>query len=80
MEQFLLAIHHACNPLHVYCRLAERGVSRPVSLRLSSYYEILVFKLLNLSMLGALGLIRQIKRGLSILKGLIPKYFFRLLP
>jgi hypothetical protein len=39
----LLSIQHRCNPLHVYCRLLERGLSRRVSISLCKAYEILLF-------------------------------------
>jgi hypothetical protein len=67
MEKFLLTVQHVCNPLHVYCRLIEKGLSRRSSLRVSSYYELIVFKLLNMVTLLAIGVIRYCKRSLGIL-------------
>ncbi|NVM20875.1 MAG: hypothetical protein HWN68_03730 [Desulfobacterales bacterium] len=47
MENLLFGIQHRINPLHVYCRLVERGMNKPISLSISRYYEILVFSWLN---------------------------------
>lgn len=44
MEGLLLKIHHRLNPLHVYCRLIERGLDRRLSFRLCRYYETLLFR------------------------------------
>jgi len=47
MEKFLLALQHRMNPLHVYCRLIERGMNREASLRVSRVYEHMVFRWLT---------------------------------
>ena len=39
----LLAIQHRMNPLHVYCRLLERGFGRRISTSLGKSYEALIF-------------------------------------
>lgn len=39
----LSAVQHRCNPLHVYCRLIEKGISREVSIRLSRAYEASIY-------------------------------------
>jgi hypothetical protein len=44
VERLLLEMQHKCNPLHVYCRLIERGMDKHVSIRISRYYEILIYK------------------------------------
>jgi hypothetical protein len=41
-ERFL-AIQHRLNPLHVYCRLLERGLGRRISTSIGKSYEALVF-------------------------------------
>jgi len=38
-----LTIQHRLNPLHVYCRLLDRGLSKHFSAYLCRYYETLVF-------------------------------------
>jgi hypothetical protein len=40
------AFHHVFNPLHVYCRLMDMGVSGTVAQRVSRVYERFVFRLL----------------------------------
>jgi hypothetical protein len=38
-----LTIQHQLNPLHLYCRLLDKGLSREASAVLCRYYEVLVF-------------------------------------
>ena len=38
-----LAIQHRLNPLHVYCRLLDRGFGRRISTSLGKSYEALIF-------------------------------------
>jgi len=47
MEKFKLSVHHALNPLHVYCRLVEAGMERRIGLLLSRLYEKTVFRLIR---------------------------------
>lgn len=44
VERLLLEMQHKFNPLHVYCRLIERGMDKHVSIRISRFYEILIYK------------------------------------
>lgn len=39
----LLNIQHRFNPLHVYCRLVERGINKRLSIFLCKYYEIIIY-------------------------------------
>jgi len=39
----LSAVQHRCNPLHVYCRLIEKGVNREISIRLIRVYEAMLY-------------------------------------
>jgi len=39
----LLSIQHRSNPLHLYCRLLEKGLSKRLSMSLCKAYEILLF-------------------------------------
>ena len=39
----MLNIQHRFNPLHVYCRLMERGLNKKFSLSICRYYEILIY-------------------------------------
>jgi hypothetical protein len=39
----LLTIQHRFNPLHVYCRFREKGLSRKFSISVCRAYELLCF-------------------------------------
>ena len=39
----MLDVQHRFNPLHVYCRLVDRGLSKKLSLSICRYYEILIY-------------------------------------
>ena len=39
----MLSIEHHFNPLHVYCRLVERGLNKRSSLSICRYYEIFIY-------------------------------------
>jgi len=39
----LLSIQHRLNPLHVYCRLLDRGISRKLAMSAGKTYELLLF-------------------------------------
>lgn len=43
MLEKLLSLQHRCNPLHVHCRLVERGMNQAVSLSICRWYEVLVY-------------------------------------
>lgn len=47
MEDLILNIQHRMNPLHVHCRLEEKGVAKPLSLTICGFYERFVFSWLN---------------------------------
>ncbi|RLB82043.1 MAG: hypothetical protein DRH17_07220 [Deltaproteobacteria bacterium] len=47
MEGLMFNIQHRINPLHVHCRLVERGINKPVSMRICRLYEAFVFSWLN---------------------------------
>jgi hypothetical protein len=38
-----LAIQHRLNPLHMYCRCLDKGLSKRFSVYLCKSYEILIF-------------------------------------
>ena len=48
MESLILNFQHKFNPLHIYCRLLDKGFDPQISLRLSRCYEILIYKWLTL--------------------------------
>jgi hypothetical protein len=43
IEQFFFAIQDRMNPLHIYCRLRDRGMDTRVSRILCRDYEIFVY-------------------------------------
>jgi hypothetical protein len=43
----LFCIQHRVNPLHVYCRLLERGINKRLSSLLCRTYEVLLFRWIN---------------------------------
>ena len=47
MKDKILNIEHRFNPLHVYCRLIERGMNKRFSLSICRYYEILIYSWLG---------------------------------
>ena len=47
MGERLLAFQHALNPLHIYCRLLDKGISRGFSGATCRIYEVLIFTWLN---------------------------------
>jgi hypothetical protein len=44
MNHLRSLFQHYCNPLHIYCRLREMGITSPVALRMCSVYERFVFR------------------------------------
>ena len=47
MRNFMLAIQHRLNPLHLYCRLREKGVKGSCSLSMCKWYQILIYSWLS---------------------------------
>ena len=43
LKRIALNIQHCLNPLHVYCRLVERGLNKKSSLSICRCYEILIY-------------------------------------
>lgn len=43
MLNSLLEMQHRYNPLHLHCRLVEKGLSKHVSLSVCRCYEVLVY-------------------------------------
>ncbi|MBW2265059.1 MAG: hypothetical protein JRD47_00185 [Deltaproteobacteria bacterium] len=54
MLNWIINIQHKYNPLHVHCRLVERGMSKTLSLSICKCYEVLVYSWLAwFSIVGA---------------------------
>lgn len=45
MSRFRSHIQHHCNPLHIYCRLRDWGLSYGAARRVSGCYERLFYRL-----------------------------------
>ncbi len=43
MLNLMLDIQHRLNPLHVHCRLVERGFKKRSALSICRYYEIFIY-------------------------------------
>ena len=50
MVEKLFAVQHRLNPLHIYCRLLDRGINRRISVWICRTYEILFFTGFNFSL------------------------------
>ena len=47
MVNKILNVQHRLNPLHVYCRLVERGLNTRISALMCKWYEILIYSWLG---------------------------------
>lgn len=56
-----LNIQHRLNPLHVYCRLIEIGMSKRFSFSVCKYYEILVYSWLVWFTIAGIHIYRIVK-------------------
>ncbi|MBN1105457.1 MAG: hypothetical protein JXL84_18750 [Deltaproteobacteria bacterium] len=66
MVEKLLVFQHHLNPLHLYCRLLDQGVSRRVSLSVCRSYELLLFIWLTWVTKTMIHLCCLLNRSLSI--------------
>jgi len=39
----MLQIQHSCNPLHLYCRLIEKGLNKKLSMGICKCYGVLIY-------------------------------------
>lgn len=63
MLEKILSIQHHLNPLHVYCRLIDRGVDKNLSKSVCKCYEILVYSWLAFFTVLAANICRLVKPG-----------------
>jgi hypothetical protein len=63
----MLRIQHALNPLHVYCRLIEKGLNKSVCISVCKFYEVVIY-----SWLAWFTLV-----GVHILKSVKPASYFK---
>ncbi len=40
MGRVLLSLQHRLNPLHLYCRLMDRGLPKQTAIRVTRFYEL----------------------------------------
>jgi len=70
LEERFLNIQHRFNPLHVYCRLIDRGLKKRTAIAISRSYEILVYWLIKLVSIAGVLLIRRFRRPLLVVMSL----------
>ena len=66
VEGKFLAIQHRLNPLHVYCRLLDRGLGRRISASLGKTYEALIFIWLSWVIKTVVHLLSALNRGYRV--------------
>ena len=59
--RLLLGFQHCLNPLHLYCRLVERGLGAKAARSISKFYELVIWSWLSLLTVAAVRLLRRIK-------------------
>ncbi len=65
MVERLLSIQHRLNPLHVYCRLLDKGFERSLSALLCKSYETIIFFWISLFIKTMIYFLYLIKRGIG---------------
>jgi hypothetical protein len=70
LKMMMPNIQHRFNPLHVYCRLVERGWNKKSSLSACRYYEIFIYSWLGWSTMVVMR-ISKLTRGKIIMKMLL---------
>ena len=70
LKMMMLNIQHRFNPLHVYCRLVERGLNKKSSLSVCRYYEIFIYSWLGWSTIVVMRISKLIQ-GRIIMKMLL---------
>ena len=74
MLNMMLNIQHRFNPLHVHCRLVERGLNKRSSLSICGYYEIFIYNwLARVTRVGVQ--ICRLMKGRIIMKMLVVLLF-----
>ena len=59
----MLNIQHRFNPLHVYCRLVERGLNKKLSISICKGYNILIYSWLAYFTVVGVQICKLIKRA-----------------
>jgi hypothetical protein len=47
MRNVMLALQHCLNPLHLYCRLVDKGLNKKLSMSICKWYQIIVYSWLG---------------------------------
>ena len=68
-----LSIQHRLNPLHLYCRFLDRGLSKRLSVSLCKSYEVLIFIWVSLFIKTAIYFYSIINRNFNVLEELRKK-------
>jgi hypothetical protein len=66
MEARFLAIQHRINPLHVYCRFLDRGLSKRFSASICKSYEILIYSWITISIKTVIFFFRVLSTNIMI--------------
>ena len=61
-----LALQHRLNPLHVYCRFLDRGLSEKLSASICKPYEILIYSWISISIKTVIFFFRVINTNIRI--------------
>jgi len=62
----ILAMQHRLNPLHVYCRFLDRGMSKRLSTSICKVYETVIFSWISLFIKTMIHLFCFVKRDFRI--------------
>lgn len=60
-EKLFFTIQHYCNPLHIYCRLVDRSISKKTSKWICRCYEILIYWAINLISIAGIFICRILR-------------------
>lgn len=65
MIKTFLGIQHRLNPLHVYCRFLDKGLSKKFSTSLTKIYEVFIFYWINLMIKISINILFMFNRRLD---------------
>ena len=61
MRNLMLTIQHRLNPLHLYCRLAEKGLNKKCSMSMCRCYQTLIYNWLSRFSVATIRICRDLK-------------------
>jgi hypothetical protein len=59
----MLKIQHEYNPLHLYCRLIEKGFNKRLSMAICRYYELVIYSGVTWFTVLAVQILTSVKRA-----------------